>query len=162
MQAIFTRNAQRRVQCDNYFIKFLRFVTFSLNLKHCLKSIRYRSFCGPYFHVVRLKSERYGVPLRAQSECGKIRTRKTPNTDTFHAVYVSEITRNYEKRVTCLRIFREELCYNQLIIKQFVPNTSFLHPLKKQTALPFTDVFRGQRNVALGTNGLTHKNIQGI
>ena len=25
-------------------------------------------------------------PLRIQSECGRIRTRKTPNTDTFHAV----------------------------------------------------------------------------
>ena len=24
--------------------------------------------------------------IRIQSECGKIRTRKTPNTDTFHAV----------------------------------------------------------------------------
>ena len=26
------------------------------------------------------------VSLRIQSKCGKIRTRKTPNTDTFHAV----------------------------------------------------------------------------
>ena len=105
MQAIITRNAQRRVQCHNYFIKFLRFVTFFLNLKHCLKSVRYRSFCGSYFPAVRLNTQRYGVPLRAQSECGKIRTRKTPNTDTFHAVYVSEIKINYEERVTCLRLF---------------------------------------------------------
>ena len=29
---------------------------------------------------------RYGVSFRIQSEWGKIRTRKTPNTDTFHAV----------------------------------------------------------------------------
>ena len=35
---------------------------------HCVKSIRIRS---------------YGVSLRIQSECGKIRTRITPNTDTF-------------------------------------------------------------------------------
>ena len=28
----------------------------------------------------------YGVSLRIQSECGKIRTRITPNTDTFHGV----------------------------------------------------------------------------
>ena len=28
----------------------------------------------------------YSVSLRIQSECGKIRTRKTSNTDTFHAV----------------------------------------------------------------------------
>ena len=30
---------------------------------------------------------RYFVSLRIQSECGKIRTRKTPNTDTFQAVF---------------------------------------------------------------------------
>ena len=29
--------------------------------------------------------ERYGVSI--QFECGKIRTRKTPNTGSFHAVY---------------------------------------------------------------------------
>ena len=33
-----------------------------------------------------MNTERYGVSLGIQSECGKIRTRKTPNTDTFHAV----------------------------------------------------------------------------
>ena len=30
--------------------------------------------------------ERYGVSLRIQSECGKIRTRITSNTDAFYAV----------------------------------------------------------------------------
>ena len=30
--------------------------------------------------------ERNEVSLHIQSECGKIRTRKTPNTDTFYAV----------------------------------------------------------------------------
>ena len=32
---------------------------------------------------------RYSVSLRIQSECGKMRTRITPNTDTFHAVWVA-------------------------------------------------------------------------
>ena len=31
--------------------------------------------------------ERYGVSLRIQSECGKMQTRITPNTDTFYAVH---------------------------------------------------------------------------
>ena len=31
-------------------------------------------------------SKRYSVSLRIQSKCGKIQNRKTPNTDTFHAV----------------------------------------------------------------------------
>ena len=49
-----------------------------LNL-HCVKSVRIRSFSGPYFPA-------FGLHSRIQSECGKIRTRKTTNTDTFHAV----------------------------------------------------------------------------
>ena len=53
---------------------------------HCAKSVRIRSFSGPYFPAFGLNTERYGVSVRIQSECGKIRTRKTPNTDTFYAV----------------------------------------------------------------------------
>ena len=34
-----------------------------------------------------MKSDRFGVFLvRIQSKCGKIRTRKTPNAETFYAV----------------------------------------------------------------------------
>ena len=43
----------------------------------------------PYFLTFRLNTERYGVSLHIQSECGKIRTRKTPNTGTFNAVLKS-------------------------------------------------------------------------
>ena len=32
-----------------------------------------------------------GVSFRIQSECGKIRTRKTQNNDTFHAVIIANI-----------------------------------------------------------------------
>ena len=53
---------------------------------HCVKSVLIRSFSGLYFPAFGLITERYGVSLRIQSECGKIRTRKTPNTDIFHAV----------------------------------------------------------------------------
>ena len=47
---------------------------------HCVKSLRIQSYSGPYFPAFRL------VSLRIQSECGKMRNRITPNTDTFHAV----------------------------------------------------------------------------
>ena len=50
---------------------------------HCVKSVRIRSYCGPYFPAFGLNTERYGVGLRNQSECEKIRTRITPNTATF-------------------------------------------------------------------------------
>ena len=41
---------------------------------HCVKSVRISSFRGP---------KRYSVYLRVQSECGKIRTGKTSNTEVF-------------------------------------------------------------------------------
>ena len=53
---------------------------FSKKLSHCVKSVRIRSYSGPYFPAFR---------LNIQSECGKIWTRITLNTDTFHAVSVS-------------------------------------------------------------------------
>ena len=54
---------------------------------HYVKSVRIRSLSGLYFPTVVLNTEKYGLSLRIQSECGKIQTRKTPNTDTFHAVW---------------------------------------------------------------------------
>ena len=36
-----------------------------------------------------MNTERYSVSLRIQSECGKMRTRITPNTDTFYVVFVT-------------------------------------------------------------------------
>ena len=55
---------------------------------HCVKSVRIRSYSGPHFPAFGLNTERYSVSLRIQSECGKIRTRITPNRDTFYAVTV--------------------------------------------------------------------------
>ena len=40
----------------------------------------------PYFHAFELNTERCGVSLRIHCECGKMRNRKNPSTDTFHAV----------------------------------------------------------------------------
>ena len=53
---------------------------------HCIKSVRIRSYSGPYFPAFGLNTERHGVFLSIQSECGKIRTRITPNTVTFNLV----------------------------------------------------------------------------
>ena len=58
------------------------------NAIHCVKSVRIQSFSGPYFPAFGLNTEIYRVTLRIQSECAKIRTRKSPNTVTFHAVIV--------------------------------------------------------------------------
>ena len=57
-------------------------------MNHCVKSVRTWSFSGPYFPAFELNTERYGVSPCILFECGKIkiRTRKTLNTDTIHAV----------------------------------------------------------------------------
>ena len=52
------------------------------------------SYSGPYFPAFGLNTESYSVSLRIQSECGKMRTRITPNTDTFYAVLLTNIWLN--------------------------------------------------------------------
>ena len=46
--------------------------------------------CSEFFWSLqsRIRTESIELSLLIQSKCGKIRTRKTPNTDTFHAVYL--------------------------------------------------------------------------
>ena len=56
---------------------------------HCIKSVLIRSFSGPYFPAFGLNTDIYFVNLRTQYESGKVRTRKTPSTDTFHAVRIN-------------------------------------------------------------------------
>ena len=56
-----------------------------LNLR-CVKNVRIRSYSGPHFPAFGLNTERYGVSPRNQFECGKRRTKITPNTATFYAV----------------------------------------------------------------------------
>ena len=51
---------------------------------HCIKSVRIRSFSGLHFPTFGLNTGRYSISLRIQSKCGKMRTRKTPNMDSFH------------------------------------------------------------------------------
>ena len=65
-------------------------------VSHYLKSVRIRSYSGPHFPAFGLNREIYGVSLRIQSKCGKMRTRITPNTDTFHAVLI-KLSRSFFK-----------------------------------------------------------------
>ena len=52
----------------------------------------YSEFFWSLFPAFGIKMERY----RIKFECGKIRTRKTPHPDTFHAVHIY----NFETRST--------------------------------------------------------------
>ena len=79
---------------------------FFLNIIHCVKSACIWSYSGPYFPVFGLNTERKGVSLRIQSKCGKLRTRITPNTDSFYTVitstylpFLSRFPSNLQKKV---------------------------------------------------------------
>ena len=71
------------------FPSFYRFVCITSLEVEPQVSLHIRIFSGPYFPAFGLNTERCEVSPRIQSECGKIRTRKTANTDTFHAVFDS-------------------------------------------------------------------------
>ena len=48
-------------------------------------------FWSVFSRIFELAMERYSVSFRIKSECGKIWTKKTPNTNTFYAVTVSAL-----------------------------------------------------------------------
>ena len=79
----------------DYFAVVFAFVVFSFwkyyhRVIYCVKSVRIRRYVGLYFPSFGLNTERYSVSLRIQSECRKIQTKITPNTDTFYAVILYE------------------------------------------------------------------------
>ena len=57
-----------------------------------VKSVHIWSYSGPHIWAFGLNMERYSISLRIQSGFGNMRTRITPNTDTFHAVLVETKT----------------------------------------------------------------------
>ena len=72
----------------SYLFEWMAILTWDY---HCEKSVFIQSYSDPYFPAFGLNTERYEVSPRIQSECGKIRTRITPNTDTFHAVHCLKV-----------------------------------------------------------------------
>ena len=74
-------------KCDQ-IRSFQQLQTYKQKTK-CVKSVRIWSFSSSYFPAFGLNTERCGVSLRVQSECRKMRTRETPNTDTFHGVHIA-------------------------------------------------------------------------
>ena len=52
-----------------------------------VKGVRIHSYSGAYFLALGPNTYIYSISLRIQLECGKMRTRITPNTDTFYAVF---------------------------------------------------------------------------
>ena len=59
----------------------------------------------PYLSVWSPNLGKYFVSLRIQSEFGKIRTRITPNTDTFYAVFVKQVKVREDLQLSLLLLF---------------------------------------------------------
>ena len=113
------KNMSRRIYLECIYLNcFLMFMT--LCLLHCVKSVRIRSFSGShYYPAFGLNTERYGVSLRIQSECGKMRTRITPNMDTFHAVTYVLHTAIISIMKQLLNHFTSKLHYFNGLLKNF-------------------------------------------
>ena len=65
----------------------------ALSNLHCVKNVRIWSYSGLYSPALELNTVIYSVSLHIQSECGKMRTRITPNMDTFYAMLSNYYTR---------------------------------------------------------------------
>ena len=61
-------------------------VYFSTDVLTLREKCPYSELFWSAFPAFGLNTERYSVSLRIQSECRKMRTKITPNTDTFYAV----------------------------------------------------------------------------
>ena len=67
---------------------YLLLVSNFVNFKTIKSSLREKCPYSEFFwSVFSCIPTQYGVSLHNQSEYGKIRTRRIPNTDTFHAVH---------------------------------------------------------------------------
>ena len=64
-QFFFIATLGQLLQIRKRFLQ-IRFTNYSMT--HSLKSVRIRSYSGPYFPALRLDTERCGVSLRIQSE----------------------------------------------------------------------------------------------
>ena len=56
-----------------------------------MKSVRIQSISGSYFPAFGLNTERYSISpysVQMRGNAGKMRTRLTPNTDTFYAAII--------------------------------------------------------------------------
>ena len=80
---------------------------------YCVKSVRIRSYSGPYFPAFELNMERYSVSLRIKSESEKVRTRKNYLFGYFSRSDCSVL--EYQKEGSCVLYYKRSLDYLQKI-----------------------------------------------
>ena len=75
-----------------------------------MKSVRIWRFSGPYFPAFGLNMEIYSVNLRIQSKFRKVRTRKTPNMDTFYSISSIKYKKTTIIRMNAINYMRYTIC----------------------------------------------------
>ena len=87
------------------------------------KVSKYGIFSGPYFPAFGLNTERYFVPLRIQSECGKLRTRK--NSIFGHISHSANANVKYKTKFFTRIPIRDEIFF----IMNSIDGGKVWHPL---------------------------------
>ena len=78
--------------------------TQDMNGKHCVNSVRIRSYSCPHSSRIFPASSISPYSVCMREDAGKMWTRVTPNTDTFYAV---KYQKSYEKNCKIKIIFNE-------------------------------------------------------
>ena len=99
MEKLFKNREKIRTNYEQYAVKIMKILISSKPTfrKKCPHSDLFWSV----FPTFGMNTERCRVSVRIQCECGKMRTRTTPNMDSFHAVLGSNFTCSYKKECTC-------------------------------------------------------------
>ena len=116
---------------------------------HSVKSVRIRGYSVPHFPALGLNTERYSVSFRIQSECEKMRTRITPNTDNFHPVNKLENQNNPWNNFCHFHLPRVSLVWNTLtFLSRFFETLLKLIRQYKEPSRSFAKIYacHGKRN----------------
>ena len=107
-----------------------RFLGCLIKISLCVKSVRIWGYSGPHFPAFGLNSRIWKfVSLHIQSECGKMRTRITPNTDTFYIMSISVLdfsTESAKKRTIYDLLFFTAI-YSTIYSRSSFPKCFFVY-----------------------------------
>ena len=93
---------------------------YNISYCHCVKSVQMRSF---FWSVLsRIRTE-YAVSLRTQSECGKIRTKKTSVFEHFsRSVWYTSSSDSFSPMSPFLRVFHKSILSPHFILTTYCDN----------------------------------------
>ena len=110
---------------------------------HCVKTVRIRSYSGPYFSALGLNTERFGVSLRIQSECGEIRSVNSVNVRKNFATLKIFTLRKRARKLKRWQFYISQFCeklYTILILKERLVKVQVLSLPFRKLEMSMVDV----------------------